>query len=587
MKQFARRRGRRARAGADAGRAALHLCRADRHDCRAGHDRAVPLGPRAGRSASSGTARRTTVDAEEAARDRACLRLPAAAGGAASASSTGSPTTRCRRPAWCCAWCCARRRRSSRSSRSTGVRLAGPPPERMTPARAARARARRRRARLDESGLAARGRRVVRRHRRAASRRARSSRSRSPPRPIAADARSGPCAAGPVAGAGGGGRGAARGRRATASPSRCSTASPARARPRSISRRSPRRCDAGRQALILLPEIALTGAFLDRFARPLRRAARPNGIPTSAPRHARARLARRSRDGEVRVGGRRALGAVPAVPRARPDRRRRGARPRLQAGGRRLLPRARHGGGARASRRLPGRAGLGDAVGREPRQRRSRPLPRSSCCPARFADAALPDIARDRHARSTRRSAARCLSPPLARGGRARRSARGEQALLFLNRRGYAPLTLCRACGHRFQCPNCSAWLVEHRFRGKLVCHHCGHEERRPEACPNCGAVDTPGRLRPGRRAHRRGGASSAFPTRARSSCRPTCWAACSGCALELEAIAQRRGRHRHRHAARRQGPQFPRPDAGRRGRCRSRPRHMAIRAPPSAPSSS
>ncbi|TIT56034.1 MAG: primosomal protein N', partial [Mesorhizobium sp.] len=65
-----------------------------------------------------------------------------------------------------------------------------------------------------------------------------------------------------------------------------------------------------------------------------------------------------------------------------------------------------------------------------------------------------------------------------------------EQSLLFLNRRGYAPLTLCRVCGHRFGCPVCSAWLVEHRFRGQLVCHHCGHNERRPEACPECGTLD-------------------------------------------------------------------------------------------------
>ena len=65
------------------------------------------------------------------------------------------------------------------------------------------------------------------------------------------------------------------------------------------------------------------------------------------------------------------------------------------------------------------------------------------------------------------------------------------QSLLFLNRRGYAPLTLCRHCGHRFQCSNCSAWLVEHRFRGQLVCHHCGHHERRPDACPACGAADS------------------------------------------------------------------------------------------------
>jgi primosomal protein N' (replication factor Y) len=69
--------------------------------------------------------------------------------------------------------------------------------------------------------------------------------------------------------------------------------------------------------------------------------------------------------------------------------------------------------------------------------------------------------------------------------------AAGQQALLFLNRRGYAPLTLCRRCGHRFACPHCSAWLVEHRFRRLLVCHHCGHEEPRPDVCPNCDAEES------------------------------------------------------------------------------------------------
>jgi primosomal protein N' (replication factor Y) len=107
---------------------------------------------------------------------------------------------------------------------------------------------------------------------------------------------------------------------------------------------------------------------------------------------------------------------------------------------------------------------------------------------SRYAEAALPDI----RAIDLRRS-------PPARGGflsPALLSAvestvgRGEQALLFLNRRGYAPLTLCRVCGHRFQCPDCSAWLVEHRFRGQLVCHHCGHHEARPDACPECGTFD-------------------------------------------------------------------------------------------------
>ncbi len=63
---------------------------------------------------------------------------------------------------------------------------------------------------------------------------------------------------------------------------------------------------------------------------------------------------------------------------------------------------------------------------------------------------------------------------------------RGEQSLLFLNRRGYAPLTLCRTCGHRFQCPNCTAWMVEHRLTRRLACHHCGHVEPVPRACPEC-----------------------------------------------------------------------------------------------------
>ena len=66
--------------------------------------------------------------------------------------------------------------------------------------------------------------------------------------------------------------------------------------------------------------------------------------------------------------------------------------------------------------------------------------------------------------------------------------AAGEQAMLFLNRRGYAPLTLCRTCGHRLACPNCSAWLVEHRVRGRLQCHHCGHNIPLPDKCPNCSA---------------------------------------------------------------------------------------------------
>ncbi|RJG54172.1 primosomal protein N' [Sphingobium terrigena] len=69
--------------------------------------------------------------------------------------------------------------------------------------------------------------------------------------------------------------------------------------------------------------------------------------------------------------------------------------------------------------------------------------------------------------------------------------AKGEQSLLFLNRRGYAPLTLCRHCGYRFQCPNCTAWMVEHRLTHRLACHHCGHVVPAPRFCPECKEEDS------------------------------------------------------------------------------------------------
>ena len=81
----------------------------------------------------------------------------------------------------------------------------------------------------------------------------------------------------------------------------------------------------------------------------------------------------------------------------------------------------------------------------------------------------------------------RFLSPPLIEAVKDT-LARGEQAMLFLNRRGYAPLTLCRVCGHRLRCPNCTAWLVEHRAQRRLQCHHCGHAEPIPRFCPECNA---------------------------------------------------------------------------------------------------
>lgn len=81
----------------------------------------------------------------------------------------------------------------------------------------------------------------------------------------------------------------------------------------------------------------------------------------------------------------------------------------------------------------------------------------------------------------------RWIAPPLV-AAIDERLQRHEQSLLFLNRRGYAPLTLCRTCGERIQCPNCTAWLVEHRASNRLMCHHCGHVVPIPSACPSCGA---------------------------------------------------------------------------------------------------
>ena len=68
---------------------------------------------------------------------------------------------------------------------------------------------------------------------------------------------------------------------------------------------------------------------------------------------------------------------------------------------------------------------------------------------------------------------------------------RKEQTILFLNRRGYAPLNLCRACGHRLECPNCSAWLVEHKSISRLQCHHCDYAITMPSSCFKCGAIDS------------------------------------------------------------------------------------------------
>jgi primosomal protein N' (replication factor Y) len=116
--------------------------------------------------------------------------------------------------------------------------------------------------------------------------------------------------------------------------------------------------------------------------------------------------------------------------------------------------------------------------------------------PARHGAATLPHIAAlDLRADPPDRG--RFLSPRLTAAISAT-LARGEQAMLFLNRRGYAPLTLCRHCGHRMACPNCTAWLVEHRSHARLICHHCGHGVAMPETCPACAAEHSFAPIGPG-----------------------------------------------------------------------------------------
>ncbi len=102
---------------------------------------------------------------------------------------------------------------------------------------------------------------------------------------------------------------------------------------------------------------------------------------------------------------------------------------------------------------------------------------------SRFGAAVMPEM-RALDMRTEDLPGARWISPSLARAVEARLEA-GEQALLFLNRRGYAPVTICRACGHQIGCDHCDARMVEHRFLKRLVCHQCGETKPMPEICPN------------------------------------------------------------------------------------------------------
>ncbi len=241
-----------------------------------------------------------------------------------------------------------------------------------------------------------------------------------------------------------------------------------------------------RQSLVLLPEIALTEPFLKRFAA--RFGAEPVAWHSGLRQSQRRRAWRAIASGEARV----VVGARSAL----------------------FLPYARLGlivvdeaheasfkqedGVQYHARDVAVMRGKLEEVpvilasatpALETRHMVETGIYRELKLPDRYGGARLPDLAAlDLIADPPARG--RWLAPALVRALEENLDAE-QQSLLFLNRRGYAPLTLCRHCGYRFQCPNCTAWMVEHRFTRRLACHHCGHVMPAPRACPECKEEDS------------------------------------------------------------------------------------------------
>ena len=244
-----------------------------------------------------------------------------------------------------------------------------------------------------------------------------------------------------------------------------------------------RALEAGEQALIMLPEIALTSQFLERFEQ--RFGAAPVEWHSALSPAERGRIWKGVARGDVRcvVGARSALFL-----------------PFVQLG--LIVIDEEHDQGFKQEDRVhyQGRdmAVVRGNLGKFPVVLASATPSieshvnalvgryRHAVLPGRFSGVAMPDVSLI-DLKAEKLEPGKWLAQRLV-GAITETLEKGQQTLLFLNRRGYAPLTLCRSCGHRLECPQCTAWLVEHRFKKKLTCHHCGFSLALPEKCPKCAA---------------------------------------------------------------------------------------------------
>jgi primosomal protein N' (replication factor Y) len=246
-----------------------------------------------------------------------------------------------------------------------------------------------------------------------------------------------------------------------------------------------RTLEQGRQALIMLPEIALTSQFLERFERRFGAAPVEWHSALSGPERGRIWCATATGEARIVIGARSALFL-----------------PFADLG--LIVVDEEHDAGYKQDDRVHYQARdmsvVRGSLGKFPvilasatpaieshvnaRSGRYRHV----VLPGRYSGAELPEISAI-DLRVEQPDKGRWLAPRLV-SAIAETMEKKQQSLLFLNRRGYAPLTLCRKCGHRFECPQCTAWLVEHRFKGRLNCHHCGFSMPPPAKCPKCSEPD-------------------------------------------------------------------------------------------------